>query len=266
MGILDNIIGSVTGSGLLTAGTGIFGALMGERGQEETNLANAQQARDMMDFQERMSSTSYQRGVKDMEAAGLNPMLAYSQGGASTPGGAMATMQNPKMAGIQGAQAAIGTASQAAQVENVRAQTEKLRSEKDEIDARLIDEQTGQHKGKYGSYEAANKNALTDLYGAQSRLVGKQIDQTMAQTKLTDVQVEKVKTEILQVISNTRNLDADTAWKQIKTILEKNGIPESESYRDFYKSAWGRAKPYTDMGVETAGKVISGAAAARRGR
>lgn len=39
------------------------------------------------DFQENMSNTSWQRGVKDMEAAGINPMFAISQGGASTPSG-----------------------------------------------------------------------------------------------------------------------------------------------------------------------------------
>ncbi|QCQ84884.1 DNA pilot protein [Blackfly microvirus SF02] len=51
---------------------------------------NAAQANINRDFQQQMSSTAYQRATADMKAAGINPMAAYQQGGASSPSGSSA--------------------------------------------------------------------------------------------------------------------------------------------------------------------------------
>lgn len=64
------------------------------KGQKRANKFARREAQKNREWQQRMSDTSYQRGMKDMREAGLNPMLAFSQGGASSPIGSVAPVRN----------------------------------------------------------------------------------------------------------------------------------------------------------------------------
>jgi hypothetical protein len=122
--------------------TGMVGSVLGGAadiyGQSQANQANAamaaaanafsaEQAQKQMDFQKEMRATQYQTTVEDLKKAGLNPMLAYTQGGAGTPSGASATgqyatQQNKFQRSSYIAQQAIGAANTAMQTQLTDAQ------------------------------------------------------------------------------------------------------------------------------------------------
>lgn len=108
------------------------------------------QAELLRQWQEKMSNSAYQRGTADMRAAGINPMVAYMQGGASTPVGGMGTSSPPSGA----AASAGGSAStSAAPVTNLMQNVMSTAMERARLEpqvqnmvktGKLIDEQANQ--------------------------------------------------------------------------------------------------------------------------
>jgi len=96
------------GAGLLATllpgvATGLISGLGSYYGAKQQADAQRDVAQSQMDFQERMSNTAYQRVTADMKAAGINPMLAFSEGGASSPSGSMPAIPNIEGAAVESA-------------------------------------------------------------------------------------------------------------------------------------------------------------------
>lgn len=114
MGFFSGLASSLTG--------GIFSAF----GASKQNTAAQAAAQTQMDFQERMSNTAYQRVMADMKLAGLNPILAYKQGGAGTPGG---STYSPVNVGSAAAQGAVAGATSARSVKRTTAEIQNLHAD-----------------------------------------------------------------------------------------------------------------------------------------
>lgn len=145
------VLAPFTGGASLAA----YGAYATNSAQKKANTTNIDLQRQQQDWEERMSSSSYQRAVTDMKAAGLNPMLAYSQGGASTPSVSAATVQ-PEDAIGRGLQSALQQRIASAQLEQIQAQTDQTRKTTESID---IDNSIKGWDVPYASANSADKRA-----------------------------------------------------------------------------------------------------------
>lgn len=110
----------------------IFGSGLGAYGQAEANRTNIMLARENREWQERMSNTANQRAAADLEAAGLNRILALGKP-ASTPAGNVAQVGNVGAAATQGL---ANVASSAVQLRQAEANLEAIRKR-----AKLTDNQ-----------------------------------------------------------------------------------------------------------------------------
>lgn len=154
-----------------TLATGALGFLGGQL----TNSASAARADASNQWSADQFGSRYQTTVKDLEAAGLNPMLAYSQGGGSPPTAQQVQFQNPMSSAMDavrstsGAVQSFASANQAdkmadqidATVEKIHKETRNLDDEQTRLRAAYINlAESSALMAQQGSTEVIKRNVL----------------------------------------------------------------------------------------------------------
>lgn len=209
-------IGSAIG-----AVAGIAGGLIGADSQSDTNRANSamsvqqmdfqkEQNQKAMDFSREMSDTQWRRGVADMRGAGLNPMLAYSQGPASSPtgvtsAGSMAKHEapfTPQSFGTAAQMASFGQQIEQgiAQTGNIKADTQTKGASEDLMRAQaiktLLEAGTEEERPQLvreqtrAARERSNVDSITHRFKQES--FWPTIDKLMSDIRLTNASAEEV--------------------------------------------------------------------------
>ena len=163
-----------------------------------SNNASSDEAARNRQFQADQTGTAYQRAVEDLKKAGLNPMLAYTNGGASSGGGAQATMQNVASSAVSNA---LSAKTVAAQVENMKEQKDQIKSQ-------------------------------TDLNRASTINVKEQKDQIKSQTDLNRASAIKQAADAQLSISSAANADAVTRALQAEAAARSADARRREDIRN----------------------------------
>lgn len=220
-----------------------FSAGLSKIGQDDANKKNAEQAQLNRDFQERMSNTAYQRAVKDLQAAGLNPALAYQQGGASAPTGSSAASMQNSLAGAASATSSIpNTLIQQAQLKNINANTNKTEQEALTISMNRAQDFEGKRlqNQNVASGTALNDQQIRNLTTQREAVV----EEVKKLTAANEFRLQNAFNEYRQKLANANESEARAATARFLSTLTELELPQARAMAEYYSGAIGRNQPY----------------------
>jgi len=212
-------------AGIQAAGS-IGGGLITAFSHNSANKANIKLNRENRDWMEKMSNTAWSRQIGDMLHAGINPMLAVSQGPASTPGNSAATVSPVDGLG-RGITSAGSVAAQAIQLEQAKANIELTRN----------NAYKARQEGNSAAF-LANPEMQGSNWDKQQAILKATEQQIKASTELSAAQKQQI-LEMLPLLKNstdwgTKLNEQLTHSAKAKEELDKWAVPEAKATAEWF--------------------------------
>jgi len=189
----------------------IGGGLLSFIGQSQANQKNWDIAQSNNQFNREQFEQRYQTTVKDLQAAGLNPMLAYSQGPGTAPTASpVAPMQNALGNAVEGynktKQVSSAAQLQAEQVKVAESQVQLNSASAAKVlaDAEFVKEQTKKSIAEEPLVRQQTKTSedQAKMYQGQASASAAQAAQAYEQVKLITQNIGNLKAELQRIQQN----------------------------------------------------------------
>lgn len=234
MGMLDSL-GEVLVKGATAAfqPSTLIPAALSFLGGERRNSQQASSANTANQFSAQQYATRYQTTMKDMQAAGLNPMLAYQQGAGTAPSGQQAIYQDtisPAVSAyqaerLQRTQADLNTSSAARADQDIEVMKSTIK--KIDSETRNLDDVQSQLRA-----------VVENLY-EQNSILRKQGANLDKQNEVLTKTVRKMDSEI-------KNLDLQAIGQAADNILKNFDVNAAESLGNLGRNTR-EVKPILDV-------------------